>query len=123
MRERQDDHARSGPRILEPLLEHIEKVLAGAEGQLVYLCAGEQRPVLVDRIRRHGYQRGVARLEQGPHEVGQPLFGADRVDDLGVRVERDPEFAGIEIGDGLTQLGDTAAGGVAVVARIVGGFA
>ena len=44
----------------------------------------EQRAVDVDRVARRRHERRVARLEERPHQVAEPLLRTDRVDDLGL---------------------------------------
>ena len=56
--------------------------------------------------------------QQHPHEVREALLGPDGRDHLGVGVELDVEAPAVEVGDRLTELGDAAAGRVAVVARV-----
>ena len=57
--------------------------------------------------------------KQHPHEVGEALLGADRGDDLALGVEVDVEPALVQVGERLAQLGDAAAGRVAMVAGVV----
>ena len=60
--------------------------------------------------------------DDDPHEVREALLGPDRRHDLAVGVELDPEASQVEVGDGLAELGDPAAGRVAVVAGVVDGL-
>ena len=62
---------------------------------------------------------GIARAQQHPHEVREPLLGADGGDHLALGVEVDAEAPLVEAGEGLAQLGDAPAGRVAVVAGVV----
>ena len=93
-----------------------------SQADLADVGAGEQRGVDVDRVRRRGHERGVARPDQHPHQVGQALLGPDGGHDLGVGVELDAERAQVQVGDGLAQLGDAPRRRVAVVAGVVGGL-
>ena len=117
--ERHHDDAGLGPRVVPCLGQALEEVGAGAQGHLADVGAGQQRAVDVDGVRRRRHQGGVAGLEQGPHQVREPLLGADGVDDLGLGVELDAEAPEVEVGVGLAQLGDALAGRVAVVAWVV----
>jgi hypothetical protein len=116
--ERQHDHPGPGPGEAPGLLDVLEEVLVGADGDLADVGPGEQRPPDVDGVRRRGDQGGVARLEQHPHQVGEALLGPNGGDGLGLRVEVDAEAPGVQVGHGLAQLGDAPAGRVAVVARV-----
>jgi hypothetical protein len=119
VRERQHRHPGLRPGVLPGLLHRGEELVAGAERDLGDVGPREERTPDVDRIRRRGDQRGVARLQEHPHEVGEPLFGPDGVDDLGVGVELDTEAPLVEVGDGLAELGDATALRVAVVAGVL----
>ena len=92
------------------------------QGHLAHVGAGEERAPDVDRVRRRGHQRGVPRADEHPHEVREALLGADGRHHLGLGVELDGELAPVEVGDRAAQLGDAPRGGVAVVARVVGGL-
>jgi hypothetical protein len=121
VREREHDHARLRPGVLVALDQDVEEVLlAAAEGHLAEVGPGEEGRVDVDGVRRRWHQRGVAGLEEGPHEVAEALLGPDGVDDLALGVELDVPLAGVEVGHGLPQLGDAPAGAVAVVAGVPG---
>ncbi len=126
VRERADDHPRAGPGVLEHVADPVEElpvvVDVGGHGHLAHRRAGEERPPDVDRVRRGGHDRRVARPEEHPHEVAEPLLGADGGDDLGVGVEIDVEAPLVEVGHRLAQLGDAAARRVPVVAGVVGCF-
>ena len=52
----------------------------------------------------------------------ESLFGTDRVDHFGLRVEFDTESALIKIRHRGTELGDSPAGGIPVVPRVLGRF-
>ena len=118
VRERQHDHARARPRVFPRLEQVVEEVLLGPEAHVAHLGTGEDRAPDVDRVRRAGHERGVARTEQHPHEVGEALLGADGAAHLRLGVEVDAELAPVEVGDRQAQLRDAAAGRVAVVARV-----
>ncbi len=123
VRERQHDDPRLGPRVAVGLLHALEEVGVGADGDLAHVGARQVGPPDVDGVRRRRHQAGVAGLQQHPHEVGEALLGPDGADDLAVGVEGDAEAPLVERGDGLAQLGDAAAGGVAVVAGVAHRFA
>ena len=74
----------------------------------------------VDRVARRRDERGVAGLDERPHEVDEPLLRAHRRDDLGLGVELDAEAAAVEVGARRAELGDALRGGVAVVVRLRG---
>jgi hypothetical protein len=74
----------------------------------------------VDRVRRRRHERGVAGLQQHPHQVAEPLLRADRREHVAVRVEVDAVPLEVARRDRLAQLRDAAAGGVPVVARVAG---
>ncbi len=92
------------------------------ERHLADVGAGEERAPDVDRVRRRRHERGVAGLQQHPHQVAEALLGPDGGDDLAVGVERDAEAAQVEVGHRLAQLRDAPAGRVAVVAGVVRGL-
>ena len=96
--------------------------LAGrrVEAHVADVGPGEERGVDVDRVGRRRHQGGVARTDQHPHQVGEPLLGPDGGHHLGLGVELHVELAQVEVGDGLADLRDAPAGRVAVVARVVG---
>ena len=79
--------------------------------------AGEQGPVDVDRVARRRDERRVARLEQHPHQVDEPLLGAHRRDDLALGVELDPEPAPVQLGALEPEPRDPPRGRVPVVVR------
>ena len=125
--ERQHHHPGLRPGRLPRLHQVVEErlpraapglVTRGVESDVAHVGAGEQRGVDVDGVRRRRHQGGVARADQDPHQMGEPLLGPDGGHHFGVGVELDLELAQIEVGDGLADLGDAPAGRVAVVARI-----
>ena len=116
VRERDHEHARLGPADVPGLVQALERVDAGRHRDLPEVGAGEERPVDVDRIARARHDRGVALLQQRPHQVREALLRADRVRDLGLRVELDAEAAQIQRRDGLAHLRDAARERVAMVA-------
>ena len=131
VREGEDHHPGLGPCRLPRLHEVVEEGLAGTasvlrpggvQADVAHVGAGEEGCVDVDGIGRRRHECGVARPHQHPHQVGQAFFGADRGDHFGVGVQLHLELAQIEIGDGLTDLGDPTAGRVAVVARVPSGL-
>jgi hypothetical protein len=63
------------------------------------LAAGQDRPDLVHRVAGLGHQHLVARVDERPRQVGDPFLGADQGQDLGVRVELDPEAPAVEVRD------------------------
>ena len=71
----------------------------GVADRIDRLAAGQDGPDLVDRVARLGHQHLVARVDERPRQVGDPLLGADQGQDLGVRVQLDPEAAPVEVGD------------------------
>ena len=117
VRERDHEHARLGPADVPGLVQALERVDAGRHGHLAQVRAREQRPVDVDRVARARHDGRVAGLEQRPHQVREALLRADRVRDLGLRIELDAEAAQIQRGDGLAHLRNAARERVAVVAR------
>ena len=128
--EGQDHHPRLGPcrlprfhQVVEELLRRVSLIRAGpVQADVADVGAGEQRGIDVDRVRGRRDEGGVPRSDQHPHEVGQPFLGPDGGDHLGVGIERHFELAEVEIGDGLADLGDSTAGRVPVVPRIVHGL-
>ena len=93
-----------------------------AEAEALDGGAGEQRREAVDRVARVGHERDVTGLDEHPHQVREPLLGADRRDRLPLRIELDAEAAAVEVADRTAQVGDAAAGRVAVVARVPRGL-
>ncbi len=122
MRERHHDDPWLRPRVVPRLGQALEEVGPGAQRHLADVGAGQQRAVDVDRIGRGRHQRGVARLQQRPHQVREPLLGPDGVDHLGLGVELHAEPPQVEVGERLAQLRDAPARGVAVVAGVVHGL-
>ncbi len=120
VREGQDDHPRPGPGALEGLDQVAEEILAGPHRDAVHVRAGEHGRVDVDRVARARHDGRVARLQQHPHEVREPLLGADGRDRLRLRVELDREAAPVEVADRRPQLRDAAARRVAVVPLLAG---
>ena len=139
--------ARDGHHLLEELRRHavrggvvgiVEEEDLGARRELAryfadplqeHLVVGDRHPEIaaarehdrvgVDGEGRGGYQRGVARPEQGEAEVAEPLLRADGGDDLLVRVEPDAPVLVVVLRHLAAQVVEPRRGRVAVVARIV----
>ena len=122
VRKRRDDDAWARPRLFVRGAHVVEEVLAGAHADVVHAGAGEDRAPDVNRVRRARNQRGVARTEQRQHQMREALLGTDRRAHFGFEVERDTERALVEVGDGETQLRNTAARRVPVIARVADCF-
>ena len=69
-----------------------------------HLCAREEWAEEVDRIARAWYERGVATIKEHPHDVAQAFLRANRMDDLGVRIEVHVEQALVASCDRRAQL-------------------
>ena len=95
-----------------------EQVVVGSSARVDDGGAGEARRDEMDRVARARDDRAVAALEQHPHQVGQALLRADRADHVHVGVERDAEPAPVALADGLAEVRQPAARGVAVVHRL-----
>ena len=95
-----------------------EKKSASIEWGRSHLGPGQHRGVDVDRVARVGDQGEVPRLHQRPHQVSQAFLGPDGADHLGIGVEVDPEAAPVALGDRPAQVGETARGGVPMVAWV-----
>ena len=119
VRKREDHDARPWTGARVRLLEVGEEILVGSHRDLGHGRAGEDGRVDVNRIARARHERGVARLEQHPHQVREPLLRADRVQHLALRVELDAEAAPVEVGGGQAELGDPARGRVAMISRLL----
>ena len=76
----------------------------------------------MDGIGGIGDQHHVARRGDGLRHVGETFLGAQRRDDLGVRIELDAETTLVIGGLGATQARDALGGGIAVGARLAGGL-
>ena len=120
VRERDHEHPRLRPADVVGLVEALERVDAGRHRDLPQVGAGEERAVDVDRVARARHDRRVARLQERPHQVREPLLRADRVRDLRLGVELDAEAAQVQRGDRLAHARDAARQRVAVVARQAG---
>ena len=120
VRKRDDHRARPRARALVRLAQVREHVLVGPHRDLHDRRAREHRREQMDRVARCGHERRVARLDQQPQQVREPFLRADRRDRLALGVERHPEPPRVQIADRLAQLGDPAARGVPVVARLRG---
>ena len=91
VREREDDDAWLRLRALPRLFEVREQILVGAHRHAGDRRTGKDRRVNVDRIARARHEGRVTRFEEHPHQVREPFLGADRVQDLGIRIEIDAE--------------------------------
>jgi hypothetical protein len=76
----------------------------------------------VDGVARRRDERGIARLEEHPHEVDEALLCTHGRDDLCLGVELDAEAAAVEVCAGEPELRDAAGGRVAVVVGLRGGL-
>ncbi len=106
----------------ETALQPLEEVLVDRERHPDHLGSGQHRSVDMDRIARLRNQRHVPRLDQGPHQMRQPLLGPDGVDDLGFRIDVDTKPSPVAIGHRLPQVGNTPRRRVPVIAGIAGSF-
>ena len=132
VREGDHEHARLRPTDLVGGVERLEEALLEVlailgvaqppDRHLAEVGAGEERPVHVDRVRRGRDDRGIAALEQHPHEVGEALLGSDGVGDLELGVELDPPVRRVVLRDLLAEARQASAQRVAVVARIARGL-
>ena len=86
------------------LLEIGREATLRLERQQDGFRAGEQRPAGIDGITGVGYERDVARVQEGKAEVVEALLGADRGDHLRSRVDLDVEAAAVEAGQGCPEL-------------------
>ncbi len=119
--ERDDEHTRARTRVCERIREPVvEIVVAPAELDLDHARSCEDGREEVDRVRRRGHDRRVARLNEHPHQMREPFLGADRGDRLRLGIELDAEPVPVEVADRLAQLRDAAAGGVPVVVGLRG---
>ena len=99
--------------------------LGGAEEFLVRLdrhradhAARHQEAEGVDRIGGIGHQHDVARRGDRLRHIGEAFLGAERGDDLAVRVELHAEAALVIGRLRAAQAGDALGGGIAVRARL-----
>ena len=83
---------------------------------------GKTRSDEMDRVGGRRNDARVAGLEQHPHEVGETLLGADGRDDMALRIKGHTEMAFVPLADGLAQIRETAARGVAMVDRFERGL-
>ena len=63
----------------------------------------------MDRVARRRHDGDVARLEQHPHQVREPLLRADRRDDLRLGIDLDAEATLVQLRKGVAQVRDAAA--------------
>ncbi len=119
---RKYDHAGLRPGVVPTVPQRSDEVTVGRERHLTDVCTGEQRRIAVDGVRRRRHERRVAGLEHHPHEVGEAFLGADGLDDLRLGVEGHPEPPVVEVGGGLPQLRNAAAGRIPVVSRVADGL-
>ena len=98
----------------------VEILVAPAELDLDHARACQDGREEVDRIRRRGHDRRVAGLYEHPHQMGEPLLGADRGDSLRLGIELDAEAIPVQVADRAAQLRDAATRRVTVVVRLRG---
>ena len=84
---------RRGQRLPVAAFRFSKKSSSGTETHVADPGARDDRPPDVDRIRRARHHRRIARAEQHPHQVREPLLGADRGARLRLGVEGDTELA------------------------------
>ena len=111
----EDEHART--LALDRLADRADRVV-GRHVEVGDRRAREDRRVAVDRVGRRRHDHRVARLDEHPHQMREPLLGADRRDRLRLGVELDVELARVEVADRRAQPRNPARGRVAVVARL-----
>ncbi len=87
VREGEEQHPRTGLRSLVGLCEVRDEVLVVPHRDLEHARPGEHRRVDVDRVARRRDERGVAGLDERPHQVDEPLLRAHRRDDLRLGIE------------------------------------
>ena len=100
-----DEHqAGPGEVVGRELVEVGREAKLRLERQQDRLRAREQRPAGIDGIAGVRDKRDVARVEEGEAQVVEALLGADRRNDLCVRVDLDAEAAAVEAGQGRPEL-------------------
>ena len=100
----------------------VEILVVPAELDLDHARTRQDGREEMDRIRRRGHDRRVAGLDEHPHQMGEPLLGADRGDCLRLGIELDAEAIPVQVADRAAQLRDAATRRVAVVVRLRGCF-
>ena len=121
----EEEALRLRPREAHRLLqagEELAVALAGDQRDGAEVAVGDHDRVGVDRVGGVRHQDGVARLEEGQHQVGEPFLRADRGDGLGLGVQLDAEALPVPAGDGDPEPADAARGRVAVVPRVLRGL-
>ena len=119
--ERDDQRTRARTRVRERIGQPVVEILvAPAELDLDHARARQDGREEMDRIRRRGHDRRVARLHEHPHQMREPFLGADRGDRLRLGIELDAEPVPVQVADRAAQLRDAATRRVAVVVRLRG---
>lgn len=77
----------------------------------------------MDGVGGVGGKDHVAGVQHGEAEMGEAFLGSYGGDGLGIRIEMHVESAGIQVTDSLTQVGNAAGNGIAVVYGFAGGLA
>ena len=123
VRKRAEQHTR--PRLgSEPrLLDAGREVDARPHRHARDRRTGEARREEMNRIARARHERDVARPEQHPEQMHEPLLRAEGHRRLRLRIELDAVPVTVEVADRLTQLRQAATRRVAVVARKERGLA
>ena len=103
--------------MVDGALERVEEFRPGLGRHVADGAARHQEAEGVDRVARVGHEHDVARRGDRLRHVGEALLGAERGDDLAVRIELHAEAAAVIGGLGAPQPGDAARGGIAVGAR------
>ena len=114
---RQHHRQRLGDRMLHGPLDAAQKGVAVRRLDVADRCSGDDEPELVDRIGRVRHQDDVTGRGDRHRHVGEALLRSQGRDDLGFRIELDPEPARIIAGLGLAQTRDALRRRVAMRAR------
>ena len=117
-------------RIVEPhqsrALRHLARdrvqvgqpVVLGLQGHRIGLGAGHQCTRDVHRVARVRSQHDVARIDERERHVADAVLGAERRQDLGLRIEPDIESIAVPVGDRAAQLGQAEVRRIAMVVGV-----
>src|SRR5205809_122461 len=109
----------------DPPAGHVVRLRQGVKFEADFLRAWDlekrQRSITVERdlgIRRVVAEHDVARVDEGERHVADAVLGAERRQDLGLRVELDTGALAVPVRDRITQFAKPEVRRVAVIRRI-----
>ena len=99
-------------------VEVRQPVVLGRERHDVRLAGGHERPRHVDRVTRVRGEDDVAGIDERQRHVADPVLGAERWQDLAVRVQRHGEPLAVPVCDCRAQLCEPEVRRVAMISRV-----